>query len=68
MLGLIIFLLGSGMLVFGAVSHYGIVPSLIDFQHHAVEIGRWVFSLDIVLVMLGVVFILISWVLKRLGT
>lgn len=68
MLGLIIFLLGGGMLVLGAASYFEIVPSLIDFQHHAVELGPRVFSLDIFLIMLGVLFVLISWVLKRLGT
>ena len=67
MLRLLIFLLGFGMLALGAISRFGIVQSLIDFQHQAVEVGPWVFSMDTTLVVVGVILILFSWILNGLA-
>lgn len=67
MLRLIISLIGGAMFVLGTVSHFGVVPELVDYQNQAVNVGPWLFSLDVVLIVVGVVFILFAWLLDRLA-
>lgn len=55
------------MFVLGTVSHFGVVPELVDYQNQAVNVGPWLFSLDVVLIVVGVVFILFAWLLDRLA-
>lgn len=66
MIRLVIFILGFGMFLVGAASHYEKVALPFDCRSIACTIGFATFSLDVVLIVAGVFLVLIAWVFHRL--
>ena len=67
MIRLFIFLTGLGLFLFGAASHTQWVRLPFDCRSIECSIGSAVFSLDVVLMIVGVFLILIAWVFHRLA-
>jgi hypothetical protein len=62
-----IFVLGFGMFLVGATSNLERVPMPIDCTSITWSIGFVTFTLDVVLMVAGVFFILVAWVFHRLN-
>ena len=67
MIRLGIFLLGCAMLLVGAASNFQSIPLPIDCGSIECSIGSAVFTLDVVLMIVGVFFILIAFIFHRLA-
>lgn len=62
-----IFVIGFGMLLLGAASHFERVPKPIDCRSIACTLGYVTLTLDVVLMVAGVFLILVAWVFHRLN-
>ncbi len=67
MIRLWIFLLGLGMFLVGAGSNFPSIPMPIDAKSITWSLGYVTFSLDVMLMIAGVFFILVAWVFHRLN-
>ena len=67
MIRLWIFLFGMGMFLFGAGSNFPSIPMPIDCKSITWSLGYVTFSLDVMLMVAGVFFILVAWVFHRLN-
>ena len=63
---LIIFVLGLGMFLLGAASNFESVSLPIDCKSIECSIGHVVLTLDVILMVVGVFFMLIAFVFHRL--
>lgn len=63
---LIIFVLGLGMFLLGAASNFESISLPIDCKSIDCSIGHAVFTLDVVLMVVGVFFMVIAFVFHRL--
>ncbi|MDH3215159.1 MAG: hypothetical protein OEN01_02575 [Candidatus Krumholzibacteria bacterium] len=68
MIRLVIFLLGLGMFLAGAASHFQHIRMPIDLRSITWSLGSVALTLDVVLMVAGVFFILVAWVFHRLNT
>jgi hypothetical protein len=67
MIRLAIFLFGLGMFLVGAASNFERIPMPFDCRSITLSIGFVTLSLDVVLMVAGVFFILVAWVFHRLN-
>jgi hypothetical protein len=67
MIRLAIFLFGFGMLLVGAASNYPSIPLPFDCRAITFSLGFVTLSLDVVLIVAGVFFVLVAWVFHRLN-
>ena len=67
MIRLTIFLLGLGMLLAGAASNFDRIPLPMDLKTITWSLGFVAFTLDVVLIVAGVFFIVVAWVFHRLN-
>lgn len=61
------FFIGFGMLLVGAASNFPSIPLPFDCRSIVCKISFTSFSLDVVLMVVGIFLILISWVMKKLA-
>lgn len=66
MIRLTIFLLGLAAFLFGAASNFPEIPMPIDCRSIVLSIGASGLSLDVLLMMIGVFFMIIAWIFHRL--
>jgi hypothetical protein len=67
MIRLVIFLIGLLALLAGAASNYRWYELPIDCRSIQCKIGSAVFSLDVLLMIVGIFLILIAWIFHRLA-
>ena len=63
----LIFFVGFALFVIGAVSNFKSIPLPFDCKSITCSISTTAFTLDVVLMTVGVFLILIAWLIKRLG-
>lgn len=67
MIRLAIFVLGFGMFLVGAASNYEWVQLPIDCRSIVLSFGSVTFTLDVILMVVGVFLVLVAWVFHRLN-
>lgn len=67
MIRLTIFVLGIAMLYVGAASNVEFIPEVYDCKSIELGISLSVMTLDVLLIVLGSIFIVIAWVFHRLA-
>ena len=67
MIRLVIFIVGLLLLLAGATNNIERIPNPYDFKSIAVSVGTAVFSLDVILMVVGVFMIMIAWLFTRLN-
>lgn len=67
MIRLGIFLLGVGMVFIGVANNSQRIPTFIDCKSITCSLGFVTVSLDVILMVVGVFFILVAWVFHKLN-
>lgn len=67
MMRLIIFLLGLGAFLFGTASNFPNIPLPIDCRSIVWAVGPSGLTLDVILMIIGVFFMLVAWIFHRLS-